>query len=141
MISRRCSDLTAAVDAAELSWLRERGVRIDHKGRIIVRLPQPDDELGFQDDEAASIAALMRRDVDRRNGSSRGRRHSPHIASYSAVAKAVAKRRRGRPIVGDEARIRVQTTIDPRTRDILRSQHCTLADVFDACARELANGL
>jgi hypothetical protein len=129
-----------ASDDAELDWLRERGVEIDHKGRIIVRLPEPDLDLEFRDEEQSSIADLMRRSVNRRNGSARGRRRASHNSGHHSVGN-VPKRRRGRPTIGDETRVRVQTTIDPRTRDALRRCRQTLADVFDGCARELTNGL
>ena len=59
----------------ELDWLRDHGVRIDEKGRIIVSLPVPDDEVEFRNEEQeSSIAELMRRDVDPRQGGARGRR-------------------------------------------------------------------
>lgn len=138
MISRGLFGLNSRIDQAELDWLRERGVEVDRKGRIVVRLPQPDDELEFRDDEA-SISSLMRRDV-RRKGGTRGPRRTPHKGCNSAATQA-AKRRRGRPIIGDETRIRVQTTIDPSTRDTLRRHRRTLADVFDGCVQELTSGL
>jgi hypothetical protein len=50
----------------DLEWLSDRGVQIDHKGRIIVSLPPPDDEARFDSsDEDPSIVELMWRDVTR----------------------------------------------------------------------------
>jgi hypothetical protein len=129
----------------ELDWLRDRGVRVDHKGRIIVSLPRPDEEpdLGTEDDEP-SITELMRREVDRRQGGSRGRRRRgvPKASQCSAPARAdhlVKAARVGRPAVGGELRVYVQTTIAPQTREALAKHRITLADVFNDCARELAD--
>lgn len=62
----------------QLDWLREHGVQIDHKGRIVVSLPViPDGEVYDRDpldEHEPSIAELMRRDVDLRHVGSRGRR-------------------------------------------------------------------
>ena len=130
----------------DLEWLRDRGVQIDHKGRIIVSLPLPDDELDFEsDDREPSIAELMRRDVNFRLGHSRIRRrrqapkaakHSDRIARADDSARTV---RIGRPAVGAEVRVYVQTSIAQRTREILAKSGLTLADVFDDCARGLSH--
>ncbi len=132
---------------SELDWLRDRGVRVDHKGRIIVSLPRPDQEPDLRpDDHEPSIAELMRREVDRRHGGSRARRRrgAPKASQRSAPARAdhlnkVA--RLGRPAVGEELRVYVQTTIAPQTREALAKRRITLADVFNDCARELADEL
>lgn len=130
----------------ELDWLRDHGVRIDEKGRIIVSLPAPDGEVDFRNDDEASIVELMRRDVAHRRGGSRGRRRrSAQKGSLGAVRRSSSKyeispTRIGRPCLGVETRISVQTTISPRTRDALLKHHVTLADVLNDCARELADG-
>jgi|HubBroStandDraft_4_1064222.scaffolds.fasta_scaffold00028_10 hypothetical protein len=129
----------------ELDWLRDRGVRVDHKGRIIVSLPRPDQEPDLRsDDPEPSIAELMRREVDRRLGGSRGRRRrkAPKASQRSAPARAdhlVKVARLGRPAVGEELRVYVQTTIAAQTREALAKHRITLADVFNDCARELAD--
>ncbi len=129
----------------QLNWLRDRGVQIDHKGRIIVSLPaMPDDDICDVDDDerAPSIAELMRRDVNVRLGGSRGRRRrraskavsSSHPARTQEPAQTA---RMGRPVIGNEVRVYVQTSIAQRTREVLTKRGMTLADVFDAYAREL----
>jgi hypothetical protein len=129
----------------ELDWLRDRGVRVDHKGRIIVSLPRPDQEPDLRiEDHEVSIAELMRREVDRRLGGSRGRRRrsAPKDSQRSAPARAdhlTKAARLGRPAVGEELRVYVQTTIAARTREALAKYRITLADVFNDCARELAD--
>ena len=51
----------------ELNWLRDRGVQIDHKGRIIVSLPAVPDDVDFDVVEREpSIAELMRHDINPR---------------------------------------------------------------------------
>jgi hypothetical protein len=142
--SRRA--LVASSDENELEWLRERGVRIDEKGRIIASLPIPNDELEpRKDDDEPSIAELMRRDVDRRVGGSRGRRRRrpPKAAPCTAPtrSKLLMPARVGRPLIGDEVRVHVQTTIALQTRELLTKRSLTLADVLDICARELADDL
>ncbi|HVR45256.1 MAG TPA: hypothetical protein VMT95_01255 [Candidatus Binatia bacterium] len=142
--SGRSGRQRSSVDATELDWLRDHGVRIDEKGRIIVSLPTPDDELGFRNEEQEpSISELMRREIGRRQGGSRGRRRSAPKASHRTVP-GCAKRpaqppRLGRPAVGDELRVYVQTTIAPQTRETLTKRGLTLAKVLDDCARELAD--
>jgi hypothetical protein len=132
-------------DSTELDWLRDRGVRIDAKGRIIVSLPIPDDEVEFQnEEEEPSIAELMRRDVDQRRGGSRGRRRRCAPKGSHRTAPACSDRptqRLGRPVIGDELRVHIQTTITPQTRETLTKQGLTLANVLDDCARELADAL
>jgi hypothetical protein len=131
----------------ELDWLRDHGVQVDHKGRIIVSLPIiPDGEVYDRDpleEREPSIAELMRRDVDARHAGARGRRRravakpaqsSQRAARSNATSDAP---RIGRPVVGSEVRVYVQTSIAQRTRDILLQRGVTLADVFDDYAREL----
>lgn len=133
----------------ELSWLRDRGVQIDRKGRIIVRLPDIPDEVDF--DVVArepSIAELMRHETNSRLAGSRGRRcrHLTKPVQRGPAADArfylqLAARttpRVGRPTIGSEVRVHVQTMIAPETRDLLVKHHVTLADVFDDCARRLS---
>ncbi len=131
---------------SQLDWLRDRGVQVDHKGRIIVSLPAiPDDDIRDVDDveREPSIAELMRRDVDVRAGGSRGRRRrraakavssSHHAARTQEPAQTV---RMGRPVIGSEVRVYVQTSIAQRTREVLTKNRMTLADVFDDYARGL----
>jgi hypothetical protein len=134
---------------SELDWLRDRGVQIDHKGRIIVSLPSvPDDDiydLDQLDEREPSIAELMRRDINvrrvgsrtrRRRGASKAVRPSQRAARTLEPAHAA---RIGRPIVGCEVRVYVQTSIAQRTREILTRHGMTLAEVFDNFARELPN--
>jgi hypothetical protein len=130
----------------QLDWLRDRGVQIDHKGRIIVSLPAiPDDDIRdvYDDEREPSIAELMRRDVDVRHTGSRGRRRrtaskpvqSGHRATRTSRPSQTA--RIGRPIVGAEVRVYVQTSIAQRTREALARHGVTLAEVFDEYFREL----
>ena len=131
--------------ATELDWLRDHGVRIDEKGRIIVSLPIPDDEVEFRNEEQEpSIAELMRRDVDPRHGGSRGRRRrcapkASHRSEPACTDRPMQPARLGRPAVGEELRVYVQTTIAPQTRETLTKRGLTLAEVLDDCARELAD--
>jgi hypothetical protein len=129
----------------DLDWLRDRGVRVDHKGRLIVSLPLIPDEVYDRDpleEREPSIAEMMRRDVDARNAGSRGRRRrgaskavqSPRTTRSNEASDAP---RIGRPLVGAEVRVYVQTSIAQRTRDILLQRGVTLADVFDDYARGL----
>ena len=111
----------------ELDWLRDRGVQIDHKGRIIVRLPEIPDEVDFDVVEREpSIAELMRHEINPRRDGSRGRRRR-HLSTpvqrnpgatrfYRQLA---AGARVGRPTIGSEVRVHVQTMIAQATRDIL----------------------
>jgi hypothetical protein len=134
-------------DRNELEWLRARGVRIDHKGRIVVNLPAPEEEFEVESEGLEpTIADLMRRDVNRRTGGSRGRRRRRAPSTTSKPGKpeqpddTVRPSRIGRPVIGSETRVYVQTSIAQTTRQILTEQGLTLADVFDQCARELAYG-
>jgi hypothetical protein len=127
----------------ELNWLRDRGVQIDHKGRIIVSLPTIPDGRDFDlAERELSIAELMRHEIDPRLAGSRGRRRrlstpvqrnpgAPRVYQQPAA-------RVGRPTIGSEARVHVQTMIAQETRDILVRHRVTLADVFDDCARRLS---
>jgi hypothetical protein len=128
-------------------WMRDPGVRVDHKGRIIVSLPTEsvDDFTIVSDGDEASIAELMRRDVNLRLGGSKGRRrsraakHSQRGERAGRIDDPLRTSRIGRPAIGAEVRVYVQTSIDQRTHDILAENGMTLADVFDECARELAH--
>lgn len=127
----------------DLNWLRDRGVQIDRKGRIIVSLPAIPDDVDFDVVEREpSIAELMRHEINPHLAGSRGRRRR-HLStpvqrnpgatrSYQQAAARV-----GRPTIGSEARVHVQTMIAQETRDILLRHHVTLADVFDDCAQRL----
>jgi len=129
----------------QLDWLRDHGVQIDHKGRIIVSLPTvPDDEIyGVNDgeDREPSIQELMRRDVKVRTTGSRGRRRRGHPkkvqSRQAAQPQECTSPRIGRPTIGSEVRVYVQTSIAQRTREMLAKQGLTLADVFDDYARSL----
>ncbi len=135
----------SSADVTELDWLREHGVRIDEKGRIIVSLPIPDDDVEFRNEEhEPSIAELMRRDVDRRQGGSRGRRRrcapkASHDTQPARTDPPTQPARLGRPAVGEELRVYIQTTIAPQTRETLAKRGLTVAEVLDDCARELAD--
>ena len=135
----RCASMT---NRDELEWLRDRGVRIDHKGRIIVSLPTP--ELEFKGEELEpTIAELMRREVPRTGGSRGRRRRAPRPnlkREKPAQTDEPVQSRMGRPVIGAEARVYVHTSISQWTRQILAQRGMTLADVFDDCARELEHG-
>jgi hypothetical protein len=130
----------------DLEWLQDRGVQIDRKGRIIVSLPSPDHESDFDSSNVEpSIAELMRRDVYLRPNRSRGRRrrttpkaakHAGRAADFNDLGRPA---RIGRPTIGAEPRVYVQTSIAQRTRELLLKHRLTLADVFDDCARGLAD--
>lgn len=142
--SGRSGRQRSTADAIELEWLRDHGVRIDEKGRIIVSLPTPDDELAFQNEEhEPSIAELMRREIGRRQGGPRSRRRSApkalHGTAPGCMDRPIRPARLGRPAVGEELRVYVQTTIAPQTRQTLIMHGLTLAEVLDECARELAD--
>lgn len=131
----------------ELDWLRDRGVQIDHKGRIIVSLPEIPDEVEFDVVEREpSIAELMRHEINSRRDGSRGRRRR-HLSTpvqrnpgAARFHRQLAAARVGRPTIGSEVRVHVQTMIAQATRDILVKHRVTLADVFDDCARKLTHG-
>jgi hypothetical protein len=132
----------------ELDWLRDRGVQIDHKGRIIVSLPKIPDEVDFDAVEREqSIAELMRHEINPRRAGSRGRRRQHLSTPVQCDPRGAARFYRqmperatprvGRPTIGLEVRVHVQTLIAQATRDILVKHRVTLADVFDDCARKL----
>lgn len=127
----------------ELNWLRNRGVQVDHKGRIIVSLPAIPDEVDFNlAEREPSIAELMRHEVNPHLAGSRGhrRRHLSTPVQRNPGATRFDRQpaaRVGRPTIGSEARVHVQTMIAQETRDILVKHHVTLADVFDDCARKV----
>jgi len=127
----------------ELNWLRDRGVQIDNKGRIIVSLPAVPDDVDFDVVEREpSIAELMRREINPRLAGSHGRRRrlsTPVQRNPGATRNYQQPAARvGRPTIGSEARVHVQTMIAQETRDILVKHRVTLADVFDDCARRLS---
>ena len=128
----------------ELDWLRDRGVQIDHKGRIIVSLPEIPDDVDFDlVEREPSIAELMRHEINPRLAGSRGRRRR-HLSTPVQRNPGATRTYRqpaarvGRPTIGSEARVHVQTMIAQETRDILVKHRVTLADVFDDCARKLS---
>ncbi len=128
----------------ELNWLRDRGVQIDHKGRIIVSLPEVPDDVDFDlVEREPSIAELMRHEINPHLAGSRGRRRR-HLSTPVQRNPGATRTYRqpaarvGRPTIGSEARVHVQTMIAQETRDILVKHHVTLADVFDDCARQLS---
>jgi hypothetical protein len=129
----------------ELNWLRDRGVQIDHKGRIIVSLPAVPDDIDFDVVEREpSIAELMRREINPRLAGSHGRRRrrlSTPVQRNPGATRIHQQpaARVGRPTIGSEARVHVQTMIAQETRDILVKHHVTLADVFDDCARKVSH--
>ena len=127
----------------ELNWLRDRGVQVDRKGRIIVSLPAVPDDVDFDVVEREpSIAELMRREINPRLAGSHGRRRrlsTPVQRNPGATRNYQQPAARvGRPTIGSEARVHVQTMIAQETRDILVKHRVTLADVFDDCARRLS---
>jgi hypothetical protein len=128
----------------ELNWLRDRGVQVDRKGRIIVSLPAVPDDVDFDVVEREpSIAELMRREINPRLAGSHGRRRrrlSTPVQRNPGATRAYQQpaARVGRPTIGSEARVHVQTMIAQETRDILVKHRVTLADVFDDCARRLS---
>jgi hypothetical protein len=126
----------------DLNWLRDRGVQIDRKGRIIVSLPAIPDDIDFDVVEREpSIAELMRHEINPHLAGSRGRRRrhlsTPVQRNPGATRTYQQPARVGRPTIGSEARVHLQTMIAQETRDILLRHHVTLADVFDDCARRL----
>jgi hypothetical protein len=128
----------------ELNWLRDRGVQVDRKGRIIVSLPAVPDDVDFDVvDREPSIAELMRREINPRLAGSHGRRRRRLSTPVQRNPRATRiyqqpAARVGRPTIGSEARVHVQTMIAQETRDILVKHRVTLADVFDECARSLS---
>jgi hypothetical protein len=99
------------------------------------------DEL-LDDDADATIAELMRHDVDRRRSGSRGRRRrgaKARDARSRAAPKDAVALRIGRPTIGAEVRVYVQTSIAQCTRDALIRRKVTLADVFDDIAQRLGD--
>ena len=133
------------VGAADLPWLQDHGVRVDHKGRVIVSLPPPEIELyrlAGDDRDEVSIAELMRHDVDLKLTNARVRRRrvtKPRRENDDGMGGGSAGMARyGRPTIGTEVRVRVHTTIAQRTRRILTEWHVTFAEILDECAREFA---
>jgi hypothetical protein len=126
----------------------------DRKDRLAAGLEggfhaREDDLSAFADshellDDDGAIAELMRRDVNLRTGGSKGRRRRRPPKSKQDLNRAAAAGRTGvlsrigRPAIGLEVRVYVQTSIAQRTRDVLAAHGVTLAQVFDDYARRLA---
>jgi hypothetical protein len=135
------------VDAADLPWLLDHGVRIDRKGRVVVSLPAPEVQLsllaGGTDGDAVPIAELMRRDIDPKLTRARARRRRGAkirtINNAGADGDASRSSRFGRPTIGTEVRVRVHTTIAQRTQQTLSTWRITFAQILDECACELAD--
>jgi len=90
----------------------------------------------------ATIAELMQRDVDLKSIAPRTRRRrssraKPVVNRENGASGDEVVARVGRPMIGAEVRVCVQTSIALRTREILAVVGMTLADVFDAYARGL----
>ena len=94
----------------------------------------------LNEDEATTIE-LMHREVDQGNGGSQGRKRSPKAKPVTNRAREGdgddSGMRRGRPVIGAEARVRFHTSIAQQTRTMLIEGGVTLAEVFDASARRL----
>jgi hypothetical protein len=132
----------------------DRGVWRDRKGRIVTHLPVPDDDSCYPRDDSlgaleeslefvadeSSIVELMRRDVNLRLGGSKGRRRRQHPNSkregsrVSRESNLGVASRIGRPTIGAEVRVYVQTSIAHRTRELLTEHRVSLAQVLDECA-------
>jgi len=100
-----------------------------------------EEAIAFQYAEA-TIAELMQRDVDLKSSVSRARRRRSSrtpsvIKRENSTSSSDVPVRVGRPTIGAEVRVSVQTSIALRTREILAEAGVTLADVFDACAQRL----
>ena len=135
----------------------DRGNWRDRKGRIVTRLPVPDDDFCYpRDDSLAAleeslefaadespIVELMRRDVNLRLGGSKGRRRRQPPNSKRNGSRVLHESspgvasRIGRPAIGAEVRVYVQTSIAQRTRELLAERGVSLAQVLD----EYADGL
>lgn len=95
-------------------------------------------------DDDRAIVELMRRDVNLRVGGSKGRRRRPPAKSKQEMNRAATAGRTGvlsrigRPAIGLEVRVYVQTSIAQRTRELLAAHGVTLAQIFDDYARRLA---
>ena len=135
----------------------DRGKWRDRKGRIVICLPVPDDDFRYPRDDSmaaleesleiagdeSSIVELMRRDVNLRIGGSKGRRRrQPQDSrsgspSHREPSHGVVSRI-GRPTIGAEVRVYVQTSIGQRTRELLAEHNVSLAQVLDQYADLLA---
>ena len=95
--------------------------------------------------ETENFEALMRRDVRWKVSGSKGRRRPRPGSDVRAYQDRVSKReavlsqRPGRPTIGAEVRVYVQTSIAPETKKALTAHGMTLAQVFDEFARGLAH--
>jgi hypothetical protein len=143
-MKRRFREIALADDSispAEVVWLRDHGVEIDEKGRPIVSLPSPDGGEPYEGEtEILSIRDLMRRDIDLKKQHSRPSRRRAGKPATKADGEPSDQGRRGRPPIGDERRIQVDTTIAKETARAIRERNMTLASILDACASELPNG-
>ena len=133
------------------------GNRRDQEDRLISRLHVPDDDFRYPSDDSmaaleesleiagdeSSIVELMRRDVNLRIGGSKGRRRrQPQDSrsgspSHREPSHGVVSRI-GRPTIGAEVRVYVQTSIGQRTRELLAEHNVSLAQVLDQYADLLA---
>jgi len=109
------------------------------KAKELVRLGLADNVV----EREPSIAELMRHEMNPRLAGSRGRRRrrlSTPVQRNPGATRTYQQpaARVGRPTIGSEPRVHVQTMIAQETRDILVRHHVTLADVFDDCARRLS---
>lgn len=136
----------------------DRGNWRDQKGRIITRLPVSDDDFRYPRDDSmaaleealefdgdeSSITELMRRDVNLRlvGSKPRRRRQPPASRSGSRTSHVDANlgvvSRIGRPTIGAEVRVYVQTSIGQRTRELLAQHNASLAQILDEFACLLA---
>lgn len=142
------------------SWY-DLGSESDRRRRFRSRLQDVDDifrdlhdeTIAASDDpldsayDGAMIAELMRHDVDRRQGGSRGRRRRRGSSKAQGTrdrsggnGSATVTARIGRPAIGTEVRVYVQTSIAQSTREALSRHGVTLAEVFDDVARRLCHG-
>jgi hypothetical protein len=131
----------------------EAGLRADelhaiHSPRVNGFRISSDDSLAALEEAVAlqyaeaTIAELMQRDVDLKSFAPRTHRRrssraKPMVNREKGASGDEVVARVGRPMIGAEVRVCVQTSIALRTREILAAVGMTLADVFDAYARGL----
>ena len=134
----------------------DRGKWRDREGRIVRCLPLPDADFRYPRDDSmsaleecleiagdeSSVVELMRRDVNLRIGGSKGRRRrqpqDSRSGSPSHREPSHGVVRVGRPTIGAEVRVYVQTSIGQRTRELLVVHNVSLAQVLDEYADLLA---
>jgi hypothetical protein len=123
-------------------------LRAKHSPRINGFRVSSDDSLAALEEAIAlqyaeaTIAELMQRDVDLKSCAPRTRRRrssraKPVVSREKGACGDEVVARVGRPMIGAEVRVCVQTSIALRTREILAAAGMTLADVFDSYARGL----